>query len=401
MNYLEFQNAVLSLGYRNKRKVMLEDARAYGAISSEDFDRDGNLLNCRNCTIDLKTFNILEHNPEHLLTKCCNVDYKEGARSVQWEKFLDDIMMGDTEKIRYLQKICGYALTTDTDREEAYILWGSTTRNGKSTFCEVIGKVMGDYAMSSQPEILALKTKDSRQASGDIARLAGCRLLRVSEPPKKMILDSALLKTLIGNDTITARHLHEREFQFQPTFKLLINTNYLPLVGDDTIFSSERIKVITFDRHFEEHEQDRGLKLRLQTEDNLSGILNWCLEGLKLYRKEGLKPPESVRAATAAYRKDSDKLANFIEDCLVDNWQSTLRANDVYEEYQRWCRACGFGIDGKMNFFSDLRTKGLLSPSGTIGGVTVRNVVKGYSLSDFSFPIHNISSDDTDETPFD
>jgi len=40
-----------------------------------------------------------------------------------------------------------------------------------------------------------------------------------------MIFDAALLKTLLGRDSIVARHLHEREFEFDPMFKLFMNTN--------------------------------------------------------------------------------------------------------------------------------------------------------------------------------
>ena len=78
----------------------------------------------------------------------------------------------------------------------------------------------------------------------------------------------------------------------------MINTNYLPTITDDTVFSSGRINVISFDRHFEPQEQDKDLKNRLRDKQELSGILNWCIEGLQLYRKEGLKPPAAVQTAT-------------------------------------------------------------------------------------------------------
>lgn len=69
---------------------------------------------------------------------------------------------------------------------------------------------------------------------------------------------TALLKSLLGRDSITARFLHQREFEFIPKFKLVINTNYLPVITDDTIFSSGRLNVVSFDRHFEPHEQDKA-----------------------------------------------------------------------------------------------------------------------------------------------
>lgn len=97
----------------------------------------------------------------------------------------------------------------------------------------------------------------------------------------------------------------------------MINTNYLPTITDDTVFSSGRINVISFDRHFEPQEQDKDLKNRLRDKQELSGILNWCIEGLQLYRKEGLKPPAAVQTATDIYRTDSDKVGNFINESAL------------------------------------------------------------------------------------
>ena len=230
------------------------------------------------------------------------------------------------------------------------------------------------------PETLAqMQNKDSRQASGDIARLDGCRFLNASEPPKRMIFDVGLLKNLLGRDSITARHLHEREFEFIPRFKLFINTNFLPLITDDTLFTSGRINVITFNRHFEPHEQDKNLKNKLIKAENLSGILNWCIEGLKLYYKDGAKPPQAVTTATDEYRTNSDKIGNFISECM-ERTGKNAKALDVYTRYKEWCLDNGFGVENKGNFFDELRGKGILAQSGTVKGVTVRNVVIGYEL---------------------
>ncbi len=173
----------------------------------------------------------LSHSPDMLLSKICSAEYNPAADCREWKKFLLKIMQGDTEKTLYLQKIAGLSLMGNTERETCFILFGSTTRNGKSTFCETIIYLLGDYALTMKPESLAVKQNlDSRQASGDIARLAGCRFCNASEPPKRMLFDTALLKSLLGRDSITARHLHQREFSFIPKFKLVINTNYLPTI---------------------------------------------------------------------------------------------------------------------------------------------------------------------------
>lgn len=380
-NYIDY---VSKLGQLRFRETMVKDSRDIHFVTQSDFDKNLDLFNCQNGTLNLKTFDFTPHNSDDLLSKISNVIYEPFAKSEEWEKFINEVMQGDTDKTEYLQKILGYSLTADTNLETCFILYGATTRNGKSTLIETMLYMLGNtagYGMSMQPQTLAQKqNKDSRQASGDIARLDGCRFLNASEPPKRMIFDVGLLKNLLGRDSITARHLHEREFEFIPRFKLFINTNFLPLITDDTLFTSGRINVITFDRHFEPHEQDKNLKNKLIKAENLSGILNWCIEGLKLYYKDGAKPPQAVTTATDEYRTNSDKIGNFIAECLEQQAGTNTKALDVYIKYKEWCSNNGFGVENKGNFFDELRGKNIFAPSGTINGVTVRNVIKDYVL---------------------
>lgn len=378
----KYLKAVTPLCNIRNRNNMLQDSRDITFFTNEDLDKNDYLLNVQNGTLDLSADKpvFLEHKPEMLLSKICNVSYTPAATCPEWDKFLEQIMQGDKEKIQYLQKIAGLSLTGNTQEETCFILYGSTTRNGKSTFCETLIYLLGDYALTMKPETLAVKQNlDSRQASGDVARLAGCRFCNASEPPKRMLFDAALLKSLLGRDSITARHLHQREFSFIPKFKLVINTNYLPTITDDTVFSSGRINVISFDRHFEPHEQDRHLKDKLRYKNELSGILNWCIDGLRLYRQQGLVPPGAVQKATETYRTDSDKIGNFINECLAKTGRNS-KAKDVYDLYIKWCDDNGYGCENKGNFFSELKTKGLFSISGTVDGKSARNIVKGYTI---------------------
>lgn len=378
----KYLKAVTPLCNIRNRNNMLQDSRDIFYFTNEELDKNDYLLNLQNGTLDLTENEprFIQHNPDLLLSKICNAEYDPKATCKEWDKFLLEIMQGDMDKIQYLQKIAGLSLTGNTQEETCFILYGSTTRNGKSTFCETLIHLLGDYALTMKPETLAVKQNlDSRQASGDVARLAGCRFCNASEPPKRMLFDTALLKSLLGRDSVTARHLHQKEFSFIPKFKLVINTNYLPTITDDTVFSSGRINVISFDRHFEPHEQDKRLKEKLRNKQELSGILNWCIEGLRLYRQQGLEAPKAVREATETYRTDSDKIGNFINECLVRSGKNS-KAKDVYEVYAKWCDENGFGTENKANFFSELKAKKIYSISGTVDGKTVKNIVKGYSI---------------------
>lgn len=387
-SYIKYTAGMMN--YRS-RNVMVTDAKDLNFFENMELDKDDFLLNCKNCVLDLSGDQpkALEHSADLLLSKLCNANYNPAATCTLWEKTVNEIMQGDTEKIKYLQKMSGRLLTGDTSEEEFYIFFGATTRNGKSTITELLLYLLGDYATTISPESLAIKAnKDSRTASPDIAKLAGTRFVVASEPPRRMLFDSSLVKTLTGRDTVSARFLHENEFQFKPKFKLILNSNYLPVISDKTVFSSNRVKVVPFERHFTEKEQNKHLKEQLQQE--IDGILNWCIKGLQLYRKEGLEPPVAVQNATHEYSEDSDKVGKFISECLVKTNQN-LAAKDVYEKYSQWCNDCGLGIDGRTSFYEELKTKNLLSKTGTVTGKTVKNVMKGYSFVEEIF--HPIDGD--------
>lgn len=387
---------------RGIRETILKDASSVYCLQMADFDRDPFLFNCLNGTLNLRDGSFREHRPEDLLTMISGVQYEPGARCPRWESFIAEVMhtglhpqqgLGqedpvqrptlDNEKARYLQKAFGYALTGSTRYECLFILYGATTRNGKGTAMETFLRLMGDYGKTARPETIGMKFQQSSSApTEDIARLNGARFVNISEPDKKLTLSAALVKSLTGNDTITARFLHENSFEFRPQFKMFINTNYLPQITDLTLFSSGRIKTIPFERHFDEHEQDKGLKAFFACPENLSGILNWCVDGLHMLEDEGFTPPQAVQSATEAYQHDSDKVALFMEDALVPAPQGMERTSSIYGVYQHWCEENGFRAENVRNFRALLEGYAHVERRRPAPGCEKTTVLVGYRIRD-------------------
>lgn len=332
---------------RSSREIILRDAASVYPVKISAFDSDPLLFNCLNGTLDLRTREFRPHSPSDMLSMISGVTYDPEARSPLWESTVAAAMQEDRDKTVFLQKAMGYGVTGDISEECFFILYGPTARNGKGTVMETYIRMLGGYGRTSTPETIAQKQAvNSSGPSEDIARLAGARVVNISEPGEQMVLSAALVKTLTGGDTVTARFLNENSFEFVPQFKLFVNTNHLPKVTDVTVFSSGRVKVIPFERHFTEAERDKGLKQRLSQADNLSGILNWCLDGLQLMRETGLTPPPAVQRATAQYQRDSDKISRFVEEMLVSELGSEVRTEEAYRAYQDWCARNGQAAEG-------------------------------------------------------
>lgn len=373
----------------NNRVNILKDAQVHYPIPFGNFDTDLYIFNCKNGTLHIDTGEFTEHRSTDLLTKMSQVIYDPTAQSDRFDTYIDEIMCGDQERAKFLQKIMGYGLTGDTRHECMTILYGATTRNGKGTLCESVLKVLGDYGCTARIESIAVKTSvNGSQPNEDIARLAGIRFVNISEPGKGIVMDAAKVKTMTGNDTLNARYLHENSFDFQPQFKLYVNTNYLPVINDMTLFTSNRIIIVPFDRHFDEQSQDTTLKRKFTTPQVQSAILNWLLEGNHLLREEGLYLPESVKKATASYQHDSDKMALFAEENLIQDEKGEVLTSALYARYKGWCQENGYYAEGMKNFKQGLQTFAKVVRKRPKDGGEKTTVLLGYRLaSEFTEPL--------------
>lgn len=381
-SYMDYSKRWQTHGYRVN---VLKDAQVHHPISFLEFDTDPYIFNCSNGTLHLDTGKFTEHISSDLLTKKSSVAYEPSAHSKRWNNFISEIMSNDQERALFLQKVFGYALSGDTHHECMSILYGATTRNGKGTLCESVLRVFGSYGCTSRPETIAQKNStNSSQPSEDVARLAGIRFVNIAEPGKSLVLNAALVKNMTGNDTINARFLHENSFDFAPQFKLYINTNYLPVVNDMTVFTSGRVIIIPFERHFDESEQDKGLKHEFMKPEVQSAILNWLLVGYKQLQLHGLKMPQSVINATDQYEHDSNKTLLFIEDCLEEGTDYEERTSEVYNRYKSWCIENGQYAESMKNFKQSLSAVVEVKRKRPKSGGEKTTMVIGYRLiSDF------------------
>ena len=343
---------VQKLQMRKNRRTMIEDAKSVYPVSHTVFDRNTDLFNCQNGTLNLTTGEFRPHDPADFLTMMSGIPYDPDATCPRWEQFISEVMCNDADLALYLQKALGYALTGDTSLECLFILYGATSRNGKGTTMETFLKIMGDYGKTSNPEMLSTKFGNTNASgpSEEIARLAGVRFVNISEPEKKITFNAALVKRMTGNDTLNARFLHENSFDFRPNFKIFINTNYKPSVSDMTLFYSNRLKLIPFKRHFEEHEQDKGLKAFFASPESQSAIFNWCYQGYKLFKKHGLDDPAAVTEATKEYQDESDRIGQFVDAWLEEGEAYEERTSAVYRLYGQWCDKYGYCKENSTNF---------------------------------------------------
>lgn len=302
------------------------------SITPPALDNNPWLLNVKNGTVDLQSGVLLPHDRRHLITKLAPVVYDPAATCPRWERFLDEIMGGDAELVEYIRRMVGYGLTGDTREQCFFFLYGQGA-NGKSTFLEVIRALLGDYAQQAEFTTFLVRRGDGPR--NDIARMRGARVVSAVEAHGDRGFDEAVIKQLTGGDTITARELYEKLFEFRPTHKIFLAANHKPIIKEQTEAMWRRIRLVPFTVTIPRAQRIRKLADKLIAHE-LSGILNWALAGCAHWRAEGLLEPKAVRKATRNYQDENDTLGEFLEQRCVfqeGNWISTP---EFYRHFTDW-----------------------------------------------------------------
>lgn len=317
-----------------KLEAMIRNAQSEPgmAVLPQVLDVNPWFLNCANGTLDLRTGALKQpHDRADLLTRCIAVAYDEQAFCPTWDAFLDRIMAGNQNLIRFLQRAIGYALTGVIREHVLLILWGSG-RNGKSTFLNTIRALLAAYAMKATSELLMVSNNERHPT--ERADLFGKRFVAAIETEQGRRLAEVFVKEATGDDPIRARRMREDFWEFLPTHKIFLATNHKPVItGTDTAIW-ERVKLVPFTVTIPEAERDTSLPEKLQ--DEWPGILAWAVRGCLDWQNSGLNYPDEVRTATAGYQAEMDDIGKFLEEMCTRQSYAKTKSSLLHKAYLDW-----------------------------------------------------------------
>jgi len=269
---------------------------------------------------------------------------------------------------QFLKRWYGYCATGDTREHHLVVHWGRG-RNGKGTKLRAIEDVLGDYAVTAPPKLLADNGRGNERHDTERMVLKGRRLVTAHEPDEGSVMREGLVKQATGGDKISGRGMRENYSEFDPTHKLQLLTNYKPEVKgqDDGIWG--RILLVAYPNKYGSAEQvaageathlmDTSLPEKLRAER--AGIFAWLVQGALEWLRTGLNPPPSVLEASRAYQSDQDRLGRFIrERCAHDkSARSTITGGDapLYPSYKFWCMENGYNAVGSGKFKDELLSR--------------------------------------------
>lgn len=370
-----YMSFVSKMGDRRFRDRMMKDAADCMRIEATEFDRYPYLINCKNGTYDLKEMEFREHRYEDFLTMQTSFEYGlQEDTCERWVQFIDEVTEGDKEKADYLQRALGYSILGTSKEECMFILHGKTTRNGKSTMLDAIQHLLGDYSTVAPVELIcrAERQKNAEAPTSVLAKLKGKRFVTMAESDTAGKLDEATIKQYTGGEDITARELYQAAITFKPQFTMWLSCNDLPSVKDKSLFASDRVRVIEFNRHFTDAEQDKGLKDYFESPEAMKGIFTWLVAGCMKYKRFGLRMCDHMKAVIRQYEKDNDLVLQFLEEKAERQAEGHTKAKALYDTYKIWCKSNGYYVCSMKKFNAELTAHPeWYAEKGLIQGVTV------------------------------
>lgn len=308
------------------------------AFDINDLDADPMLLCTPGGVVDLTSGEMRPVDPDDLMSRSVAVAPRPGPTPL-WDRFLDDITGGDSSYKWFLQKLFGYFLTGRVDEKIICYAWGGTD-TGKSTLVRFLTALFDTYADSVSVSAFISREPKEGNATANLARLPGARLVTATEPAQGQAWDESRVKSVSGGDDIEAKFLYGQPFRYRPKYKVLIVGNHEPMVQHIEEAMIRRIRILPMDRSIPVEQQIDRLEERMMEEEG-PAILHWMIEGCLAWQREGLEPPAVVQRAIEEYWSEQDALRQWVrEECVIEEGAQAHR-QDMYEAFSIWCRRRG------------------------------------------------------------
>lgn len=338
--------AFQSLGFSNLRtaflKEILDKVSREFEIGAADEDLKPTELNVQNGILDLSQMVLRPHNPAFFSTIQSAAKYDPDLVAYDWLEFLDEAIPSAKDRL-VLQMYSGLCLTAITEPQKALFLIGEGG-TGKGTFVSVLETVLGGLATSSALENI-------KDGSFLVGNLVSKRMCIIDEIAKH--IDWLPFKRVTGEASITVDVKNKTPYTERLTIKLIVLSNVLPLLGEDTTNTSLTRRILFVPFNVKPKVSDPGLKKRLTTPLELSGVLNWMIEGWKMLREQNLRFPDTESNAIQRQIKErSNHVITFVEECLAKGGE--IAAGDLYEMYREWCQQSGHKSFAKNKFGGDM-----------------------------------------------
>jgi putative DNA primase/helicase len=361
---------------RRAQERALRQARPHMSVSSARFNRTPHLIGVSNGVLDLKAERLISAPATEFISKRMGCAFDPDARAPIWDQFMREVLPDEEERAFYQRSVGASLYGAIYDNGLVFML-GESGDNGKSVTCNVKTRLFGSYCMIAGADLL-LQTKHDSETKRLYAGLSmGPRMVLINEIPKHAVWDDKKIKDVASRDDLQTRKLFGEVYSFTPTHHVFVRGNHAPGSQDSGDAFWKRIWPVTFGVQIPKSKQIAGLDDKIAATE-LSGVLNWALQGARAWREDGkssgsvgrLILPQSMKDARDRYRAKTDYVQRWLNERTEPGKQTGTSRALLWKDYESFCLGCGMrsaGVD--RAFYDELRGRGFIL--GMSGGLRV------------------------------
>jgi len=300
-------------------------------VDRSKFDSNIDVLNLRNGLLDIQSKELQPHTPEYLSIVQMPTEYKPDAECPKILEFFKELLR--PEEVDVMFRLIGYCLHKNCEYEKAAMLYG-TGANGKGVVIRLIEELLGQDNCSHR----SLQHLDTNRFA--VADVCGKLVNTFADLKSVKLSETGNFKMLVSGDSISGEHKFENSFKFRNFAKLIFSANEIPESEDKSDAFYRRWLIFHFDKKFVGGKEDTKLLEKLTTPDELSGLLNKALTGLKQLVDDGGFHDKDIEDIRRDYEEHTNDVNTFLyRECLVDiaNREYSALATDVYAAYVTFC----------------------------------------------------------------
>lgn len=340
----------------------------------------GTIVAVRNGLLDIERNLLLARTPQFFNQTAVPFDFDvNAAKPTRWLGFLHDLWPEEVAAVDALGEWFGYVVSGRLDLHKILLMVGPT-RGGKGVIARVLTSLVGH-------ENVAGPTLNSLGGDFGLAPLIGKPLAIISDARFTGTNGNIVVERLLsisGEDTLTVNRKYRDQWTGRLPCRLHVISNELPKLGDASAAIIGRIILLLLSRSWLGNE-DRTLESALKVE--LSGILNWALEGLKrltIANGNRFTRLASADEAIITLQDLASPVAAFVRQRCVVGSDKTVAVDQLFEAYKVWCDDSNQPKTTKQVFARDLKAA-FASIRDARPGTTLRiRVYLGIGLRDTS-----------------
>lgn len=333
---------------RSPLSSVIEHLKAQGRTEIDTFGTPPQTVAVENGLLELDSGRRLDLQPEHRALWQMPVTHEPDAECPKFKDALRQWIPDESTR-KTLQEYVGSALDDSSVRFQKMLFLLGPTDTGKSVFLEVMERLFGDENTASQ----AIQYLANQRWGVD--KIIGKPINVRHDLDTNVIKRTGMVKELASGNPMNAEAKHGDPYKARPTAKHFFSANQVPQRDSPEDAFYNRWLTIRFNQQIPADEQNPNMVDELTTPDELSGILNWAVEGYqRLHEQQGFTNTRTSEETRELWRSYGDSIDQFIVDWIMETPDSEVKKSKVYDEYVTYAKAQGLPVESKQRVTSRL-----------------------------------------------